>query len=43
MILFGLALCASFFFFRQIWLIVLGIAWIAIPILLTVDDEEHFD
>ncbi|GGH75058.1 general stress protein CsbA [Filimonas zeae] len=41
MIAFGVLLGASYFYFRQFWLIVLGIAWIMIPLFLTADSEEE--
>lgn len=41
MIAFGLLLGASYFYFRYFWLIVLGIAWIMIPLFLTADSDEE--
>lgn len=40
MVIFGLVLGISYFYFRQVWLIILGAAWICIPLFLSVDDEE---
>jgi len=43
MILFGLLLCSLSFYFRHLWLCLLGIGWISIPLLLTQNDEEDED
>jgi len=40
MMVFGLLLGASWFYFRHFWLIVLGVAWISIPLFLTADSDE---
>lgn len=39
MILFGLLLCGLSIYLRHLWLFLLGIGWIAIPVLLTKKDE----
>lgn len=40
MIVFGVGLCILSICFRQFWLIVPGIVWIAIPLFLTEEDDE---
>jgi hypothetical protein len=41
MIAFGLLLGALYFYFRHFWLILLGAAWISIPLFLTADSDEE--